>query len=173
MTSRATQTATLADRIGVLLRWGLAVLFIYMGLQKAVDPVGFLKLVREYHVVTHPVMLNVIAATLPWVEVCCGILLLLGIGVRGTAVLLALMLLPFTALVIHRAVGIADLQRIAFCAVKFDCGCGAGDVYICKKILENALLTLCAAFLAAGYGKPACLRHSLFGRAQVTAPPEL
>lgn len=147
--------------VGVAVRWALGALFIYMGLSKALDPAGFLKLVREYDLVTHPLLLNVIAACLPWVEVFCGLLLVLGVAVRGTALLLIAMLLPFTALVLHRALGIAEAQQIAFCAVRFDCGCGAGVIFICHKLVENSLLTLSCAWLAMGAGRNLCVWHGL------------
>src|SRR5207253_4900534 len=82
--------------------------------------------------------------------------------VRGAAVMLVVMLIPFTLLVLKRALAIADAQHLAFCMVKFDCGCGAGEVFICKKILENCLLTLLAAWLITGAGRKLALRFSLF-----------
>ena len=69
----------LADLAGVLGRWLLGGLFIYMGLNKALHPVDFLKLVRQYELVAHPYLLNSIAAALPWFEVFCGLLLVAGV----------------------------------------------------------------------------------------------
>ena len=66
-----------------LARWFLGAVFLYMGLNKALDPVGFLKLLNEYHLVNQPFLLNSLAAVLPWFEVFCGLLLLAGVGVRG------------------------------------------------------------------------------------------
>lgn len=137
----------------VLARWFLGGLFIYMGLSKALQPEEFLKLVRQYDVVTTPLLLNVIATALPWFEVFCGLLLLAGVAVRGAALMLALMLVPFTALLIHRALGIAAGEAIPFCSVKFDCGCGSGEVLICRKLVENSLLFLLALGLLAGRGR--------------------
>jgi uncharacterized membrane protein YphA (DoxX/SURF4 family) len=129
------------------LRWLLGGLFIYMGLQKAAHPVDFLKLVHEYQLVANPFLLNSIAATLPWFEVFCGALLIFGVAIRGTALILVAMLVPFTALVLSRALQIAELQQLAFCAVKFDCGCGNGEVFICRKLLENSLMVLASTWL--------------------------
>jgi hypothetical protein len=133
-----------------------------MGVSKALEPVDFLKLVRQYNLPLPYLMLNGIAATLPWFEVICGFLLTLGVAVRGTALLTASMLVPFTVVVILRALQIAGAQNLAFCAVKFDCGCGAGEVLICAKLLENCLLTAALAWLVFGYGRPLALRYSLF-----------
>jgi uncharacterized membrane protein YphA (DoxX/SURF4 family) len=156
----------LLDSLSIVSRLALGVLFIYMGLTKAMDPVQFLKMVREYDMVHNPMLLNVIAASLPWFEVFCGVMLLAGIAVRGTALLLIAMLIPFTILVTKRALAIASAKSLAFCAVKFNCGCGNGEVFICHKILENTGLLLLAAWLLAGYGRQLALRFGLFGRDQ-------
>ncbi len=120
------------DTFAVLARWLLGAVFIYLGLNKALHPVEFLKLVRQYDLVQKSLLLNSIAAALPWFEIFCGLLLLAGVAVRGTAVMLIVMLVPFTVLVFRRALAIQTAQAIAFCAVKFDCGCGTGEVFICR-----------------------------------------
>jgi uncharacterized membrane protein YphA (DoxX/SURF4 family) len=145
----------------VLARWFLGGYFIYMGLSKALEPVGFLKLVHQYQLTDSPFVLNFIAAALPWFEVFCGLLLIAGIGVRGTALIVVLMLVPFTIVVLHRALAIHALQHIPLCAVKFDCGCGNGEEWICRKIPENSGLIFLAAWLLAGRGRQWCLRYQL------------
>jgi hypothetical protein len=105
--------------------------------------------------------LNSLAATLPWFEVFCGLLLLAGIAVRGTALTLLVMLVPFTGLVLHRALLLQAALNIPFCAVKFDCGCGTGTEFICRKLLENFLLLLLAGLLLARRGRQFSLRFSL------------
>lgn len=135
------------DIAALLARWLLGGLFIYMGLSKALQPVEFLKLVRQYNITDQYLLLNFIASTLPWFEIFCGLLLVLGIGVRASALLLAAMLIPFTLLILRRALAIHAAQHIPFCAIKFDCGCGVGEVLICRKLLENTLLIVLAAWL--------------------------
>jgi hypothetical protein len=133
-----------------------------MGMHKVLHPVEFLKLVKQYELVTSPPWLNAIAAALPWFEVFCGLLLLAGIAVRGTALNLLLMLAPFTIIVFRRALEISNAKGLAFCAVKFDCGCGAGEVVICHKLLENFALMLFAAWLLTRKRNRLCARFSLF-----------
>jgi uncharacterized membrane protein YphA (DoxX/SURF4 family) len=147
--------------VGVLARWILGAVFIYMGLNKAVHPVDFLKIIREYNMVESHVALNFIAAALPWFEVLCGLLLLAGIAVRGSALLLIGMLVPFTISVVSRAMAIQAANAIPFCAVRFDCGCGAGEVVICHKVLENAFLILLSTLLLIGRDYAWCLRYDL------------
>src|SRR5215468_9942110 len=133
------------DYGGLMARWLLGGLFVYMGLTKALDPAQFLKLVHQYQMVSSPLLLNSIASALPWFEVFCGLLLLAGVAVRGSALILLLMLISFSLIVLHRALANREASAIAFCAIRFDCGCGAGEVNICRKLLENSLLILLAA----------------------------
>jgi uncharacterized membrane protein YphA (DoxX/SURF4 family) len=157
--------------VALLARWFLGGIFIYMGLVKALDPVTFLKLVREYEMVGNSVVLNSIASVLPWFEVFCGVLLLTGIAVRGAAVVLLGMLIPFTLIVLKRALAIASAEGILFCAVKFNCGCGTGDVLICQKLIENSGLMLLALLPLAGLGKKWALRFSLWPTKEPTVSP--
>jgi uncharacterized membrane protein YphA (DoxX/SURF4 family) len=156
-------TGIAQEATAVLARWWLGCVFIYMGLHKALPhPEYFLKLVRQYDMVTSPLLLNSIGAALPWFEVFCGLLLLLGVAIRGSALMMVAMLVPFTLIVLKRALAIASVSGIPFCAVKFDCGCGAGEILICHKLVENTVLLLLSAWLLAGRGWPLCLRFSLF-----------
>src|SRR5208283_3422052 len=102
------------DIFSVLARWLVGATFIYLGLNKALHPVDFLKLVRQYELVQSSPDLNSIAIVLPWFEIFCGLLLVAGVAVRGTALLVILMLVPFTAVVIRRALAIHAAQHIPF-----------------------------------------------------------
>lgn len=154
----------MTDAVAVVARWALGGIFLYMGLKKAMHPEEFLKLIRQYDLVHAPFLLNSLAATLPWFEAVCGVFLLTGIAVRGTALTVAAVLVPFTALVYRRALALQAIRAIPFCAVKFDCGCGAGEVFICHKLAENFILILVSCWLVAGAGRAFCVRHALFAR---------
>ncbi len=150
------------ETAALLARWWLGCVFIFMGLHKALpDPEAFLRLVNQYGMVSNPFLLNSIGAVLPWFEVYCGVLLLTGVAVRGAALNLVAMLVPFSLVVLKRALAIAATKGIPLCAVKFDCGCGAGEVYICQKLVENTVLLLLSAWILAGSGRRLCLRFSL------------
>jgi uncharacterized membrane protein YphA (DoxX/SURF4 family) len=108
------------------------------------DPIAFLKLIRQYEMGVSPAFLNSVAIVLPWLEIVCGAALINGVFMRGAAALMALMLVAFTPVVLSRAFDIMAEKGIPFMAVKFDCGCGAGEVYTWKKTIENiGLLFLC------------------------------
>jgi len=155
-----------AEFASLAARLVLGGLFIYMGLAKALHPVDFLKLVREYELFDNYFLLNFVAASLPWFEVFCGLLLVLGIAVRGSALAVLAMLAPFTVVVILRALDIAHTEGKPFCAVKFDCGCGTGEILICRKIAENFLLMLMCAWLLYSRGRLLALRFDLVPKPQ-------
>ncbi len=144
----------------VAARWLLGAVFLYMGLNKAMHPVDFLKVLRQYEMVEGHMALNLIAAALPWFEIFCGLLLLGGIAVRGAALTALLMLVPFTLIVLNRAAAIHAANAIPFCAIRFDCGCGAGEVVICYKLLENIGLIFLSTLVLAVRGNRWCLRHN-------------
>src|SRR4051812_21111767 len=144
-------------------RLALGAVFIYMGVHKVRDPSQFLHLVELYHLTNNYVFLNTIAAALPWFEIFCGLLLILGIAVRGTALVVLGMLLPFSIVVFKRALMMAATQGLAFCAVKFDCGCGAGEIVICNKLIENGGLMLVSIWLISCQRHKWSVRDSLFG----------
>lgn len=171
------QPALLArlDRSGaplLLARLALGGLFIYMGWVKAADPAAFMKLIHEYEIAPPglPRFLNWVAAILPWWEILLGILLVLGIAIRGSALTLLIMLTGFTIIVTLRAIGIHDAKGTPFCDIKFDCGCGGGEVYICRKILENAGLWLLSLLVLLSKSRRWCARGDLVRKTVIPQP---
>lgn len=124
----------------------LGAVFLYLGVTKALDPVGFLKLVRQFDLLP-PLALNFVAAVVPWCEIAFGALLLAGRLARGTALVSLLLLLGFTAAIALRALALHRTGTAAFCSLRFDCGCGTGEVLVCLKLLENAGLCLLATLI--------------------------
>jgi len=53
----------------------LGVIFIASGLMKIVDVEGFQETVKNYQILTDPLLTLLVATTLPWLELICGILL--------------------------------------------------------------------------------------------------
>lgn len=139
-------------------------MFIYTGINKVLDPVGFHKMIVQYNMVpTHPpYLLNSLAALLPWLEIWWGLLLILGIGLRGTALVVLLMLVGFTVSIFLRAFVIYQTTEVAsFCSIAFDCGCGTGVQKVCHKLPENILLCLMCVALVASRTRRFCLRRDL------------
>lgn len=150
------------DRSGVpllILRVVLAGIFLYMGVQKVQHPVEFLKAVRMYKMLPEEpaILLNSVAIVLPWLEVVAGVALLLGVWVRGSGALMALMLMVFTPAIFLRALTIHSEVGTPFFEIKFDCGCGAGEVIVWKKLLENFGLLALAIIVALSHSRRFCL----------------
>jgi uncharacterized membrane protein YphA (DoxX/SURF4 family) len=117
----------------------VAAVLIYAALQKIWTPLEFARLVREYHLVPEQ-LLNLVAVTLPWLELVCGCCLITGLALMGTAFLLSALNSVFVIAIIYRAWMIMQSTGVNFFDLSFDCGCGFGVVYIPTKIVENLLL---------------------------------
>lgn len=137
-----------AHLIAIFGRCVLGGFLIYMGLAKAFAPVDFLKLLREYHFLSSPFLLNAVAATLPWFEIFCGILLVTGIAARATSAMVAALFFFFSIAIAQRALALQSELHVSFCALSFDCGCGAGEVFVCSKLMENLAWIALALWLA-------------------------
>jgi uncharacterized membrane protein YphA (DoxX/SURF4 family) len=118
-----------------------------------------------------PLLINSIAILLPWVEMLCGVLLILGVALRGVSVTLLLMLIGFTIIVGLRAIGIWQAENVPFCSIKFDCGCGSGEEYVCVKLPENVGLCILAILVMLSRSRRFCLRGDLVRTADISAYP--
>ena len=138
----------------------LGATFLWLGAAKVGEPVEFLKLIRQYEMVSdrsHE-LLNGLAAWMPWLEIWCGALLVLGVAVRGAALTLTALLAAFTAAIASRALGIQADEGQAFCAIAFDCGCGSGVVNICGKLAQNSGLLVLSLIALISRSTRWCLR---------------
>lgn len=147
----------------LLARAVLGLTFIYMGGHKLGDPIDFLKLVRQYQMLpeTPPIFLNSTAIVLPWLEMVSGVALLVGLRQRGAAACIAIMLGVFTPAILLRALRMLSEGGGSFFEIKFDCGCGSGEVYAWKKLLSNSGLLALAVVAAASRSTRWCLSNKM------------
>ena len=114
-------------------RVAIGVVFIAAALAKIGDAASFAAQIHNYRLL--PVAAeNLVAILLPWVELIAGLALVLGMQARPGAVLIAVMMVVFTA-----AVGQAVARGL-----DFECGCfGTADATRVggMKLLENLVLT--------------------------------
>jgi uncharacterized membrane protein YphA (DoxX/SURF4 family) len=103
------------DLIGLLVRLGLAAVFLVSGVAKAANPRETKVAVRAYDLLPEG-MVGAVAAVLPYLEIALGLLLVLGMVVRWAAVASALLLLVFIGGVISAAAR----------GLSIDCGCFGG-----------------------------------------------
>jgi len=80
--------------LALLFRLILGVTFLYSGIVKAADPVGFAQAIANY-LILPDVMINASAILLPWIEMATGGSLLLGVSTRGGALVSSVLLSIF------------------------------------------------------------------------------
>jgi uncharacterized membrane protein YphA (DoxX/SURF4 family) len=123
----------------LLLRLVLGGLFVYAGVIKILDPAGFAKSISHFQILPHA-QINLLAITLPWIEVLAGGLLIGGVWRRPSVLLIAGMLIVFIV-----AIGYA-MHR----GLNIECGCfgtKAGPKVGWTKIGENTAMLLGALWL--------------------------
>ncbi len=103
------------DGVGTLVRLGLAAVWLISGWIKVGDLNQTYIAVQAYDVLPNPVV-SVVAAAVPFLELALGVLLLVGLGTRLTAVLSGLVLLAF----------IAAVAQSWARGLTIDCGCFGG-----------------------------------------------
>lgn len=130
----------------------LAAVFIYAAVQKIGKPLLFADEIEMYKVVGPGPFLYLAAIILPWIELLCGLALLSGIMMRGSALILSVLNLVFIIVITYRTAGIMSAEGTSLKEVFFDCGCGFGPTYAWKKLIEDAFLlsfSLCVLFTPA------------------------
>jgi putative oxidoreductase len=81
-------------------------IFIYAGVIKAMDPVGFANDIDNYKILPWPLTVR-LAFYLPWLEILCGLAVILGLMYRGGLLILtALISIFIAASVIAKARGL-------------------------------------------------------------------
>jgi uncharacterized membrane protein YphA (DoxX/SURF4 family) len=117
MTQPGTRSSTLAAYLThpwltIRVQLALGVVFVVAALPKIGDPPSFAHMIYNYRIVPGP-LVNLMGLTMPWIELLCGLALILGIW-RGTArTIIAAMLVTF---IIAIAINLARGNSI-------DCGC--------------------------------------------------
>ena len=118
-------TALLANRpLQLVLRLLLGAFFVYASLDKIERPAGFARIVYQWQV-AGPLPSNLVAVTLPWIELVAGLLLVLGAWRREAALVIALLLVVFLAAagsVLARGIDVTN------------CGC----VSVAKQAVDSA-----------------------------------
>ncbi len=120
-------------------------IFVYASVEKVFDPGAFSLLIDNYKMLPAGYSL-IIASTLPWVELVCGLAIIFGTGTRGAALVLGLLTVGFTGAVASGIVRGLDIS----------CGCYTLDPTVGKigwpKVIENTGLVLLFLFLVYSTG---------------------
>ena len=100
----------------LILRVVLGAIFIYASWHKIMDPEEFARSIINYRIVPAE-SVNLLAIVLPWMELVCGLLLLLGLFTGGSILVVAFMMTVFLV-----AMGSALVRGI-----DISCGCFSSD----------------------------------------------
>jgi uncharacterized membrane protein YphA (DoxX/SURF4 family) len=131
----------------------LGVVFIYASLDKIQHPGEFAQAIYNYRMVPN-VVINVMAIVLPWLELICGILIIVGVFVRGSALLIGAML----------AVFIIALSSALMRGLDISCGCftlEGGRSIAANTLVEDILLIICAGIALLYGGKAFSFKKGL------------
>lgn len=113
----------------------LGFVFLVASIDKVADPNAFAVSIGYYRLIGHDAALFT-ATVLAWLELICGLFLIFGIYLKGSSLLVLVMLLIFTAGVISGIVRGLDIS----------CGCFSRDPNVGKvgwfKVAENLGLIL-------------------------------
>src|SRR5207253_2690306 len=101
-----------SDWLTIRVQLALGVIFVAAALPKLVDPPSFAHMIYNYRLVPAP-LVNLMGLTMPWIELLCGLALILGICRTTARTLIALMLLTF---ILAISINLARGNSI-------DCGC--------------------------------------------------
>ena len=105
----------------------------------------------------------------PWIEIIAGVALILGLGLRGTAGVLFVMLIGFTGTIALRTMHEMQVEGTPFFEVAFPCGCaGVEDEIIWQKLIKNSGLILLALLIFLSDSRRYCL--SALGLQSSTLP---
>ncbi|MBI9073340.1 MAG: DoxX family membrane protein [Melioribacteraceae bacterium] len=112
----------------------LSLVFIFAGIEKIISPELFAESINNYRL--FPLFtINLIAITIPWIELVTGICLLLGITIKDNLKIINSLMLFFILIVFISVLRGLDI----------DCGCygtNAAQKVGFIKILENIILFL-------------------------------
>ena len=126
--------------IVLALRVGLGMVFLWASWEKILKPGEFAAVIDNYRLLPQP-MIGAVALLLPWIELFCGLALVSGVYVKGSLVIVNLMLIIF----------IAALGSNAIRGVDIDCGCfsvaGQARGRIVWDILRDIVFIVVGFFL--------------------------
>ncbi|HVP56750.1 MAG TPA: MauE/DoxX family redox-associated membrane protein [bacterium] len=127
------------------LRLLLGVVFIYASIDKIDKPGGFAQAIYNYRMMPHATI-NLMAMVMPWLELMCGILIIIGLLVRGSALLIGFMLLVFIVAISFALVRGLDIS----------CGCFKveGGHTLALGLLVRDILMFISAALVVAFGGP-------------------
>jgi uncharacterized membrane protein YphA (DoxX/SURF4 family) len=129
------------------LRVGLGGVFAYAGYTKINGVQSFANAIKGFQVVDadkHGYLIQSAAYIMPWVEIIAGVLLVLGLWTRASAVVIWIMLVGFTAALIHV---IMDQSISADCSCFGDMNIVCGSSVGWCQVIRDVIMLVPASYL--------------------------
>jgi putative oxidoreductase len=131
--------------VNLIFRLVLGSIFLIAASSKLADPSGFAKEIANYRILPE-LILNILAITLPWVELVCSIFIISGIRLKSVSFIMGILIIVFNV-----AVLIAMIKGL-----NINCGCHTklmAEQVGWKKIFENLGLFVlaCTIFISKSY----------------------
>ena len=111
-TTSSLAKALTSEWLTIRVQIALGIFFVIAALPKIVDPPSFAHMIYNYRIVPGP-LVNIMALTMPWIELLSGLALILGIWKEAGRTIIAAMLVVF---IVAISVNLARGNAI-------DCGC--------------------------------------------------
>ncbi len=123
-------------------------LFIYASFHKVIDPGDFAQSVRNY-LILPPQWTNIVAITLPWIELLVGVFLIIGFQTKPSALIVSGLMCVF----------IVALSNAYYTGLDINCGCfsssgsAEGKITILTVLRDSVLLPVALFVLFADRGE--------------------
>jgi putative oxidoreductase len=131
------------------IRLVLGGVFIWAAIHKIAYPADFAQDIYNYRMLPHT-FINFMALTLPWLEIICGVLIVLGIFVRGSAFLIGFMLFIFII-----AISFALVRGLDISCGCFSSGGGNGGHGVAVDLLIRDILMFAGSLIVLFYADSA------------------
>ncbi len=102
------------DNLFLIVRWLIAAIFIFAGITKILHPENFARDIDNYRMLPY-LLVTIMAIILPWLEILCGIFLIIGKWEKGAAFMLLILTLMF----------LIAMSSAIFRELDITCGCFA------------------------------------------------
>jgi uncharacterized membrane protein YphA (DoxX/SURF4 family) len=141
--------------IYLIFRLVIGITFIWASMDKILNPADFAKLVYNYRILPD-FTINIFGIVLPWIELLCGIFIVVGFNTKSSSMILSVLLLIFI---------IAIIAAI-FRGLDINCGCFSTDATESSKVgysllFRDIIMLLMGAYLIICSNDFLCLQKKI------------